>query len=343
MRTERLQAENPADLERAAQLLRQGGVVAFPTETVYGLGANALSAAAVEQIFVAKQRPHWDPLIVHIADREALGGICSSSPLADRLIEAFWPGPLTLLLRRTEAIPGCVTAGRALVGVRWPAHPVARQLLRLAGLPIAAPSANRFGHISPTTAAHVLDDLDGRIDAVVDGGATEVGVESTVAEVRDGSVVIYRAGAITGAMLEAVPGVERVSLYRADEDNAALESLPSPGVGIRHYAPRAQMMLVRDQLATPAGYPGALQKAAQSDLRIGVMLPHGWDPGAADVSFAWGQWDDSAELARRLFAGLRSLDEAGVDVIVCPLPPAGGLGDALRDRLEKAARKNRAP
>jgi L-threonylcarbamoyladenylate synthase len=237
--TERLDANNPGDVARAAGILRDGGLVAFPTETVYGLGANALSAEAVEKIFVAKRRPHWDPLIVHIADRGQLPQVAAAgSRLAEDLMDGFWPGPLTLLLPKTPAIPDSVTAGRPLVGVRVPAHPVAQALLRAANVPIAAPSANTFGHISPTTAAHVLADLDGRIDAVLDGGATSVGVESTVAEVRGHEVVLYRPGGVSLAEIEAVVGSGTAWVYVAEPSTEAPTSLPSPGVGIRHYAPK---------------------------------------------------------------------------------------------------------
>src|ERR1039458_7360155 len=189
-------AEAEEALGRAAEILRAGGLVALPTETVYGLGANALDAAAVERIFEAKQRPAWDPVIVHISDLAMLDGLVGEVPAAARkLMEAFWPGPLTLLLPRSAAVPDAVTAGRALVGVRMPAHPVALELIRRAGVPVAAPSANRFGHISPTTALHVLADLDGRIDAVLDGGPTRVGLESTVLDVA--ARAIYRPGAVT--------------------------------------------------------------------------------------------------------------------------------------------------
>ena len=343
MKTERLAAGRRGDLERAAELLRAGGTVAFPTETVYGLGANALSAAAVEKIFAAKQRPRWDPLIVHVADRAAVAQVAASDKLSDRLMDAFWPGPLTLLLPRTAAVPDRVTAGRPLVGLRIPALEVTRELLRLAGIPVAAPSANRFGHTSPTTAEHVLDDLDGRIDAVLDGGATTVGVESTVAEVQGSEVVIYRAGAVTADMLAEIAGVESVKSFngaQAAVDGAPAESLPSPGVGIRHYAPRARVVLV-------SGAPECartdllreLAEAAAEGLKTGVMLPDGWNAGPAASTFNWGAWADPATLAQRLFAGLRALDDAGSEVIVCPLPGSGGLGDALRDRLQKAARQ----
>ena len=330
--TERL--EGVAGVLRAAELLRLGGTVAFPTETVYGLGANALDATAVGKIFAAKERPGWDPVIVHVCDRAMVERVAVvSETLAakvEALAAAFWPGPLTLLLPRTAAVPDAVTAGRALVGVRMPAHPLALELIRVAGIPVAAPSANRFGRTSPTTAAHVLEDLDGRIDAVLDGGATSVGVESTVLDV--GEMLIYRPGAVTAEMISAVAGEVRMFVAAASE-GAAPESLPSPGVGLRHYAPRARLVLVRD---------GAEMRVRAAELRgagerVGVMLPSGWDLDAASV-FAWGPWDDWEALARRLFAGLRELDESGATVIVCPVPEGDGVSVALRDRLEKAAR-----
>jgi L-threonylcarbamoyladenylate synthase len=341
LKTERLRA---SDLARAAELLRAGGTVAFPTETVYGLGANALDAAAVTKIFLAKQRPAWDPMIVHVEGREMLERV-AAAPAGDdgrvvaKLMEAFWPGPLTLLLPRTAAVPDAVTAGRALVGVRMPAHPVARELIRLAGVPVAAPSANRFGGMSPTTAAHVLADLDGRIDAVLDGGATNVGVESTVLDVA--ARTIYRPGAVTAKMIaEAIGDVVRVVAGVVEEGadsfatlrNDKSAGLASPGMGMRHYAPQARLVLVEGQEAM-------LREVANfSGAEVGVMLPDGWDAGGAGVVFRWGAWDDAESLARLLFAGLRMLDGRGVKAIVCPVPAMDGLGAALRDRLEKAAR-----
>jgi L-threonylcarbamoyladenylate synthase len=320
---------------RAAELLREGGTVAFPTETVYGLGANALDAAAVARIFVAKERPGWDPVIVHVSDRAMLERVAVvSESLAARvegLVSAFWPGPLTLLLPRTEAVPDLVTAGRPLVGVRMPAHSLALELIAAAGVPVAAPSANRFGRISPTTAAHVLEDLDGRIDAVLDGGATSVGVESTVLDV--GEMVIYRPGAVTAEMISGVAGEVRMFAGKFSA-GVAPEGLPSPGVGLRHYAPRARLVLVGSEEEMRVRLEG-LKGAGEN---VGVMLPDGWEPGLPVREFRWGPWGDGEVLARRLFAGLRELDELGVAVIVCPVPEGGGLGDALRDRLEKAAR-----
>ncbi len=337
--TLRLRAERNEDVARAAEILRSGGTVAFPTETVYGLGANALDVTAVGRIFAAKARPSWDPLIVHVSDEAMrlrvadLRGEIGSR--AERLMEAFWPGPLTLLLPRTEAVPDAVTAGRPLVGVRMPAHRTAMELIRMAGVPVAAPSANRFGRTSPTTAAHVLEDLQGRIDAVLDGGATEVGVESTVLDVSQYPMMIYRPGAVTPEMIAEVAGEAR--MFEALSGDPMPESLPSPGVGLRHYAPRARLVLVREiaedvRLTLRAAIDG------ESRLRVGAMLPDGWDKGSASHVFAWGVWKDDEVLARRLFDGLRSLDDAGAEVIICPLPTAGGLRDAIRDRLEKAAR-----
>src|SRR5579875_2286311 len=185
-------------IEQAAAILRSGGTVAFPTETVYGLGANALDAEAVKKIFAAKERPSWDPLIVHVSEPAMLARVAAeTSAIADRLIEEFWPGPLTLLLPRSADVPPVVTAGLTRVGVRMPAHPVALALVSSAGVPVAAPSANRFGHTSATSAAHVAEDLDGRIDAILDGGETPHGVESTVVDVRESSCVVYRPGVIS--------------------------------------------------------------------------------------------------------------------------------------------------
>ncbi len=340
--TERLDGRRPQDVARAAELLRRGGTVAFPTETVYGLGANALDPVAVEQIFVAKQRPHWDPLIVHIAGLEQLRQIAdmgAEARVVERLIARFWPGPLTLLLARTAAVPDMVTAGRALVGVRQPNHAVALELLRQAGVPVAAPSANTFSHTSPTTAQHVLDDLDGRIDAVLDGGPTAVGLESTVMEMQEGEAVVYRPGAITVEMLERVVGAGRVRAYVAPEGRVSEEALPSPGVGLRHYAPRARLVLA------PVHGPGAavdfaawVMREGAATERLGVMLPEGWEKGGATIVFDWGPWGELETLGRRLFAGLRALDEGGATTILCPLPDEGGLGLALQDRLRKAAK-----
>jgi len=319
--------------------LRGGGLVALPTETVYGLGANALDAAAVGRIFAAKSRPAWDPVIVHIADFAMLDRLVIGVPEAARkLMHAFWPGPLTLLLPRTNAVPDAVTAGRPMVGVRMPAHPVARGVIRMAGVPVAAPSANSFGHISPTTADHVLEDLDGRIDAVLDAGPTIHGVESTVLDPCQNPMVIYRPGAVTVVQIRDIAGA--VETFRGELATAGtLESgLPSPGVGLRHYAPNARLVLVDAPLADLAAELATAARCFPGE-RIGIMLPAEVPlniPGA--IRFSWGKWSLADELAHALYAGLRALDAQGCTVILCPLPTEDGVGAAIRDRLRKAAK-----
>lgn len=323
-------------IARAAEILRGGGTVAFPTETVYGLGANALDEAAVAKIFAAKQRPHWDPLIVHIAGRNMLPLITRKVPEnARRLMDAFWPGPLTLLLPRSAAVPDAVTAARPLVGVRIPRHPVAHAFLAAAGIPIAAPSANSFGRTSPTLAAHVLEDLDGRIDAILDSGETTHGLESTVVDPGANPCIVYRPGVVTLEQIRALcPGAVAYKEAAASQP----ESLPSPGVGIRHYAPRARLILA----GSPAHFAQEAHFAFRSGEKVGLMLPDKFPYYATDTGalvYRWGSWSSEEELAHQLFAGLRWLDAAGAAVILCPLPEDKGIGSAICDRLRKAARK----
>ncbi len=337
-----------ATVERVASIWRAGGIVAFPTETVYGLGAHAFDEKAVERIFAAKQRPAWDPVIVHVSDGLPLGRLVADvSDAARALMEAFWPGPLTLLLPRGPDVPDAVTAGRSLVGVRVPSHPVARVLISAAGMPIAAPSANSFGRPSPTTAAHVLEDLDGRIDAVVDGGPTWHGMESTVVDASRSPLIVYRPGAVTLEALRSVAG--EVKLYEGSGTEAGQEpaGLPSPGIGMRHYAPRARIVLVETEAADEESVVGfrlfqavARLKREGDGVKVGVMAPEEFksDVRSADSIFAWGRWGDLDSLAQRLFAGLRWLDAQEASHIVCPLPAERGIGRAMRDRLEKAAR-----
>ena len=336
-----LRADQPGEIERAAQILRTGGLVAFPTETVYGLGAHALLPSAVGRIFEAKGRPSWDPLIVHVAEADQIAQLTAvPESLAGRvqtLAQAFWPGPLTLLLPRLPVCPDAITAGRPLVGVRVPAHPVAQALLRAAGVPVAAPSANRFGHVSPTTAQHVLDDLDGRIDAVLDGGPTAVGVESTVVDPFRTPMIVYRAGAVTLQQFRNATGAE--AAYFESGSNVGKqprEALPSPGVGLRHYAPEVQLRLTGPSLAE---LMQAVAEVSSGPGRICVLLPRDW---SADLppevqGLAWGRWTEPATLAAELFGVLRSAEGSGAAVVLCPLPQPGGLRDAVRDRLLKAA------
>ncbi len=321
-------------ITQAAAALRAGQLVAFPTETVYGLGANALDAAAVGRIFAAKDRPSWDPLIVHVEGEGMLRTVAAEvPPAAQALIEAFWPGPLTLLLPRTASVPDAVTAGRSLVGVRSPRHPVARALIATAGVPVAAPSANRFRHVSPTTAAHVLNDLDGRVDIVLNAGAADLGLESTVLDVSVHPPVLYRPGIIMREEIESVVGP--IAVYRSAKNPDTLtepeaeEGAHSPGMDFRHYAPGAPLMLVD---APAAELPRALFEAlatsiaAESDQRPGVLLPTGWSAPAQAIPCEWGDWDEPADLARNLYSGLRWLDAQSVTGLFCSAA-SGGAGD----------------
>ena len=326
-------------IARAAEILRAGGTVAFPTETVYGLGANALDATAVAKIFAAKERPGWDPLIVHIADRAMLEVVAAEvGQDAHRLMEAFWPGPLTLLLPRSARVPELVTAGLAKVGVRMPAHPTAHALLLAAAVPVAAPSANRFGRTSPTSAAHVAEDLDGRIDAILDGGATTHGVESTVVDVNADECVIYRPGVIT---LEQIREVCHGKVWVLEKDERAEKAAPAPGMGVRHYAPRARLILVDGEGARQrVEFERVALRSERAGEVVGLMVPDGFPAaflGPSAKIYEWGRWDHEKELAQHLYAGLRWLDAAGATVIVCPMPVAGGIGVAMRDRLVRAS------
>ncbi len=331
--TQLLSVGCPGDVQFAAGLLRAGNLVAIPTETVYGLAAHALNARAVQDIFAAKQRPAWDPLIVHVSDRTMLRRIAREvSAAASKLMEAFWPGPLTLLLPKCKRVPQVVTAGRDLVGVRMPSHSVALEVIQAARVPLAAPSANLFGHVSPTRAEHVLNDLRGRIHAVLDAGPCAIGVESTVLD--PATMMIYRQGGVSAADLERVTGQHTTIYVPGETEGASQESLPAPGVGLRHYAPHARLLLVTDE--------DEMRKVLlhADPSTTGVMQPTGWMMEWEGRAFSWSDWDDTPALARSLYRGLRQLDMEGLETIVCPLPAPQGdtFALALRDRLLKAAR-----
>jgi len=325
----------------AARLLREGEVVAFPTETVYGLGANALSDESVEKIFLAKGRPSDNPLIVHIGTKEQLALVAREVPeKAERLMEAFWPGPLTVILPRTSHVASLVTAGLDSVGVRMPDHPVALALLQQAGVPIAAPSANRSGRPSPTTAAHVLADLDGRIAGVLDGGSTGVGVESTVVDVTVEPPMILRPGGVTLEQLEAVIG--EVALDPSFSAGAA-ETPRAPGMKYTHYAPEGEMWLVSgDYPRVREKMAEMLHRARQQGLKTGVLAVEehvkDWKTHPdADVVLSVGASGRLEEAAKRLYAALRRFDDLQVQFIVSETFPRKGMGMAVMNRLEKAA------
>ncbi|WP_213593551.1 L-threonylcarbamoyladenylate synthase [Paenibacillus woosongensis] len=329
----------------AAAVLAAGGTVAFPTETVYGLGANARSTAAVESIFAAKGRPSDNPLIVHIADMKQLDGLVAEvNETARALMEAYWPGPLTLVL---PAAPGAVsprvTAGLPTVAVRMPAHDVALRLIAAAGCPVAAPSANRSGRPSPTLAQHVGEDLAGVIDGIVDGGPTGVGVESTVVEAgADGTVTVLRPGGITAEQLARVaPG--GVTLDPALREAGGAQDIPapkSPGMKYTHYAPRGTLRIVRGAAAeaVAARIAAELEAAARRGEVTGVLafdehLPY----FRADCVLSLGSIHALETAAHRLYAALRRFDERGVTYMLAEACPEDGLGAAVMNRLLKAA------
>lgn len=330
---------DPAAFALASDLLRRGGLVAFPTETVYGLGADALNRDAVLSIFAAKGRPADNPLIVHIHDRSQLNDLCEIPPLAEPLMDAFWPGPLTLLFVRKPVVPPEVTAGLPTVAIRMPSHPVAAAMLRACNLPVAAPSANTSGRPSPTAAAHVLEDMNGKIPLILDGGPCDVGLESTVLDLCHGRPTILRPGGVTKEMLESVLGQEVLlagSILRPLGEN---EVALSPGMRYKHYAPKGTVTLVEgpEERTVPL-----LRRLCLEQLREGkkacvlcfsehVEALAGCDPH--DI----GSVSSPDEIARRLFDTLRRLDDEGMEAVFSEVVPPEGIGLAVMNRLGRAA------
>lgn len=320
-------------LNTAASLLKAGKVVGMPTETVYGLAANALDGDAVAKIFRAKGRPQDNPLIVHIADFEQIHSLCPAVPPAAKdLAEAFWPGPLTIIVPKADCIPNEVSAGLSTVGVRLPSHPLARALIRAAGVPLAAPSANTSGRPSTTTAAHVLRDMDGKIAAILDGGPCGVGVESTVVSLAGEKPRLLRPGGVTLEQLETVLGEIEVdrALYEKIGDDIRVSA---PGMKYRHYAPKAPVTVVRGDPARTARY--IREHAAPGD---GVLCFDEFAPlftGLTEISF--GRSDDLATQAREVFDSLRAFDDTEVTAIWAQCPDDAGLGLAIANRIKKAA------
>jgi len=300
------------DVARAAGVLRAGGLVAFPTETVYGLGADASNASALRRLYSVKRRPADHPVIVHVGTAAQLDDLAADVPeLARILARACWPGPLTLVVRRRPgAVADEATGGRDTVGVRVPDHPLARALLDAFGGPVAAPSANRFGKVSPTTARHVRDDLDGDVDVILDGGPCDVGVESTIVDVTGDAPVVLRVGGVSEARL--------TDLLSRAPDRLTEGEVAAPGTLPSHYAPNARVELVRAQ-----DIPARVASLRASGKHVAVLDAPG----------------DAAEYARVLYARLRDADARHVDVILATVPEDdGSIGAAVRDRLERAAR-----
>jgi L-threonylcarbamoyladenylate synthase len=327
----------PGDIDRAVQLLRAGQLVAFPTETVYGLGANALNADAAARIYAVKRRPGTSPLIVHVASIEMAQSLVANWPeVADRLTHRFWPGPLTLVLDKLSVVPDIVTAGLPTVALRMPAHPIALALIRAAGVPLAAPSANRFTEVSPTTAEHVRRSLGSEVDFILDGGPCEIGIESTVFSLvgpglsepglNPQTLVLLRPGGISRKELEAIVG----PIVSAQELQAGAH--PAPGMHPRHYSPRTPLYLAED---------GKLPDQGQGQRR-GLYLRHRHPPNRANVAIHQMP-QSAANYAAALYEALHQADAEDYSWIAVDLPPLTPEWEAIQDRLRRAATKSVLP
>jgi L-threonylcarbamoyladenylate synthase len=318
----RVVAADPKAIDEAALCLRSGGLVAFPTETVYGLGADATNGAAVARLYAAKGRPSFNPLIAHVADIAAARQLATFDAAAERLAAAFWPGPLTLVLRKRARCPVAelATAGLDSIAVREPSHQVARDIIQQVGRPVVAPSANRSGHVSPTTAAHVLADLGGRIDLILDGGPALVGVESTIVALVERPLLL-RPGGVPRAEIVRVLGFDLEDMPASGSDP---EALLAPGMLPSHYAPRAKLRLNIDQV-----------EAGEALLAFGPRLPAGAERAVRLLNLSPA--GDLVEAAANLFSHLRALDACSVSTIAVMRVPRSGLGEAINDRLLRAA------
>ena len=332
---------NEISIREGANLIREGKLVAFPTETVYGLGANGLNEEAVSQIFIAKGRPSDNPLILHIASREQLEPLVKSiSQEMKMIMEKFWPGPLTILFKKSDFVPSVITAGLDTVAIRMPNHPVALEFIRLSGVPIAAPSANTSGRPSPTEANHVIEDLYGKVHMIIDGGPTGIGVESTVLDLSGDMPIILRPGGITLEQLQnIVPNVaEDLSIIK-DDGNIIPKS---PGQKYRHYAPKAEMMVftgeIRDIIDT-------INKNAEEYISrgkcVGIMATDETrDRYKKGLVISMGSRENRETIAHNLFSTIRLFDEKGVDIILCEGVDLSHIGKAIMNRIKKAAGGN---
>ncbi len=344
MKTEVIQIDpENIDIDKlniAAELLRSGSVVAIPTETVYGLGANALDPEAVEKIYKAKGRPSDNPLIVHIAEKEKVFELTEKvTKKAEILMDKLWPGPLTLVLKKSTIIPEIITAGLDTVAVRMPGHPVARELIRLAGVPVAAPSANASGKPSTTTAQHVLDDMEGKIAMVVDAGVSQVGLESTVLDVSVDPPVLLRPGGITPSQIEKFIGP--IDMDKTILGKISSENIPkSPGMKYTHYSPKAHVVIVRSKnIEKQTDKISELAKKAGSEgKKVGICATHQTkDLYSGFEILSMGDRDNPETIAASLFALLREFDDRGVDIIFAEAVDEHEVGLAIMNRMVKAA------
>lgn len=345
MDTRNVKIENPAfpkeeELIEAAEILANGGLVAFPTETVYGLGANALDEEAAKKIYAAKGRPSDNPLIAHVAEKESVSELAERIPdSGKKLMDAFWPGPLTLIFPKSKRVPYGTTGGLDTVAVRMPDHPIARMLIRLAKVPVAAPSANTSGRPSPTTAEHVFQDMNGKIDMILDGGAVEIGVESTIVDVSGEVPTLLRPGAITMEMLEKVLGKVAV-------DPAILGPMKegihpkAPGMKYRHYAPKADMTLVqgKSQDEMVESVRNLAKEKIEAGFSVGILCTdETMSQYPQGIVRSLGSRMKEDTIAHNLFAVLREFDDIGVEYIFSETVPKDHLGQAIMNRLSKAA------
>lgn len=325
------------DIEEAAAILRDGGLLGIPTETVYGLGANGLNEEAVAHIFEAKGRPQDNPLILHIPDASWLERYCKEIPLtAYQLAKAYWPGPMTMILKRKDIVPNAVTAGLDTVGMRCPAHPLCREIIAASGVPVAAPSGNTSGRPSPTTAQHMLEDMDGKINAIVDGGPCSVGVESTIIDLTETPARLLRPGGITLEQLEAVLGEVAVD-PAVTRLMGAGEQPKAPGMKYRHYAPKAPVTVVTGDPKKSAEYIAAHAGAEDGIICFDEFLPLFTRRSETRPVMDLGPAEDKEEQARHIFDALRSFDHTSVPAIWAQCPDTTGIGLAIANRLNKAA------
>lgn len=339
-----------AAIARAGELLRAGEVVAFPTETVYGLGANGLDAAACRKIYAAKGRPSDNPLILHVASRAMVEQVAAEiSPLAEKLLAAFCPGPITIIMPRKAIVPDAITGGLATVGIRMPENDVARAMIKAAGVPIAAPSANISGRPSPTTAAAVAHDMMGKIPMILDGGACDFGVESTIVDVTDGRATILRPGAITREMLAELLGAENVALDPALVGEKVVPK--APGMKYTHYAPRAPLTLIAGAAyKMPAAFAREISRLTADGHRVGIIASRevltALDtlaakgeiaPLTAEQKVCYGAQGDLKTIAENLYECLRAFDDKDVDTLLGEATTEEGLGLAIMNRLHKAS------
>ena len=327
-------------IEQAGQILKQGGLVAFPTETVYGLGANGLDAAACKKIYQAKGRPSDNPLILHIAKKQSLYDIVKEvSPNAEKLMEAFWPGPLTMVFQKKDCVPYEITGGLETVAVRFPSHAVACGGIEAAGVPIAAPSANVSGKPSPTRASHVIFDLNGKVDMILDGGSAEVGLESTIIDVSQSIPVLLRPGAVTKEMIEQVVGnidVDPAIFSKPDETIAP----KAPGMKYTHYAPKAEVILVQGEDLSAVQMK--IKELVKEDLRLGkevgiLATDQTKNAYGEGIVLSLGSRENPLQIGANLFKHLRKFDFLGIEVVYAETVPETGEGMAIMNRLKKAA------